>query len=395
MNHGLNRRKFLGIGAFSVWAFPYGWSLLTAKEADHLFARFLLNYANILHAGYKDSLAGVENLQMMIGKFLESPSESGLQAARKAWGEARIPYLQTEVGRFFDGPIDGLEGFINSWPIDENYIDYTESEPNAGIINQVSEYPVITPKLLLSLNEKEGEKNISTGWHAIEFLLWGQDLSAEGPGNRSFKDYVEPSSGGHPNALRRRTYLKVVVELLREQLSAILVQWQPGRTENYRAHFLTASPRESLEKIIRGMGSFSGAELGGERTVVAYTTKEQEDEHSCFSDTTHQDMRFDQIGIINICRGAYHQTDGKIIRGESLLDVIQTKDMKLAQKLDAQLSESLKAIEAVPVPFDQAIKGRDSTPGRVALKKAIDALQAQTKTMAYAAQSLGIKLNLK
>ena len=367
---------------------------LLADETETVVRRFLRNYASILHATYTDSWLAVCEMQQCIERFLKSPSDEGLKQARQAWVAARVPYLQTEVARFYDGPIETVEGLINAWPIDENYIDYTVEAPTAGIINNPQEFAKLTAELLVSVNEKEGEKNVSTGWHAIEFLLWGQDLHDDSPGQRSYLDYVKADGGIRRHAERRGEYLRLITHLLVGHLKQVADEWAPEVRANYRASFLAASPRESLEKVIRGMGAFSGAELGGERTMVAYTTKEQEDEHSCFSDTTHQDMRYDQIGILNICLGHYQQLDATKIEGAGLLDVIGEKDAAMASKLQKQLWESLKAIEEIPVPFDQAMKGRDTAPGRVALKQAIDALQTQTQTLAAAAKELGIQLNL-
>ncbi len=367
---------------------------LPASEAETVVQRFLRNYAIILHAAYTDSWLAVRQLQQVVEAFLKSPSEAGLHAARQSWITARVPYLQTEVARFYDGPIEAVEGFINAWPIDENYIDYTAEAPSAGIINNPQDYPELTRELLVSANEKEGEKNISTGWHAIEFILWGQDLHDDGPGRRSHLDYIAAETGHRLHAGRRGEYLRLTVALLIQHLKQVADEWAPHVSGNYRAQFLSVTPHESLEKVIRGMGAFSGAELGGERTVVAYTTKEQEDEHSCFSDTTHQDMRYDQIGIMNVCLGHYVRPDKTKIHGAGLLEVIREKDPALGEKLQHQLDASLQTIEGIPVPFDQAMKGRDTAPGRIALKKAIDALQAQTRTMAAAAKQLGIQLNL-
>jgi len=367
---------------------------LPASEVETVAQRFLRNYASILHATYTDALQAARQMQQGIGQFLKAPTEAGLEQAREAWIAARAPYLQSEAARFYDGPIDAVEGFINAWPIDENYIDYTVDDPAAGIINNVKEFPQITQDLLLGLNEREGEKNISTGWHAIEFLLWGQDLADDGPGQRSHLDYVKGGDGVRQHAERRGDYLRLAVELLLHHLQEVTGEWAPGVDTNYRAQFLKAAPHESLEKVIRGMGAFSGGELGGERTMVAYTTKEQEDEHSCFSDTTHQDMRYDQVGIMNICTGLYVRVDKTEVRGAGLIDVIREKDAAMADKFQRQLTECLKAIVGVPVPFDRAMKGRDTAPGRVALKQAIDAIQAQTQTLAVAAKELGIQLNL-
>jgi putative iron-regulated protein len=365
-----------------------------AGGAETLAQRFLRNYSDILHAAYTDAWSAARKMEKEIIAFLEMPSEAGLAAAREAWIFARVPYLQTEVARFYDGPIEEVEGLINAWPIDENYIDYTAEDPGAGIINNPKDFPELTGETLVGINEKEGEKNISTGWHAIEFLLWGQDLNEDGPGRRSHLDFVHGLTGVRQHAPRRGKYLRLVTSLLIRHLNQVAGEWAPGRDSNYRARFLAVTPHESLEKVIRGMGAFSGAELGGERTMVAYTTKEQEDEHSCFSDTTHQDMHYDQVGIMNVCTGVYRRPDRTEIRGAGLLDVIRERSPALATRFQKQLAESLAAVTAVPVPFDRAMKGRDNAPGRVALKKAIDALQAQTHTLAAAAKELGIQLNL-
>src|SRR5439155_19585687 len=152
----------------------------------------------------------------------------------EAWLAARVPYSQTEVCRFYDGPIDQLEGAVNAWPIDENYIDYVADNPEAGVINAVSTFPAVSRELILSLNEKEGKKNISTGFHAIEFLLWGQDLSATGPGARPWRDYASSARNGK----RRGQYLRIVTGLLVEHLESVAGAWAEGQAANYRAEFL-------------------------------------------------------------------------------------------------------------------------------------------------------------
>ncbi|HSV54368.1 MAG TPA: imelysin family protein, partial [Burkholderiaceae bacterium] len=146
------------------------------------------HYASLVQANYEDTLAGARALHAAILDFTAKPSEEGLQRARQAWLQAREPYGQTEAFRFYAGPIDdknGPEGRINAWPMDEAYIDGVRAKPRAGIINNPK--VAITKKSLSALNERDGEENIATGWHAIEFLLWGQDFSETGPGNRSFE----------------------------------------------------------------------------------------------------------------------------------------------------------------------------------------------------------------
>src|SRR4029077_6799540 len=124
---------------------------------------------------------------------------------------------------------------INSWPIDESLIDYVEGEPGAGFINHPERYPAVTAEAIAALNEKGGEKNITAGFHAIEFLLWGQDLNDDGPGQRPYLDYVD---GASPHAGRRRDYLRVVTHLLVRHLQTVVDEWAPGRPSNYRARFI-------------------------------------------------------------------------------------------------------------------------------------------------------------
>jgi putative iron-regulated protein len=350
----------------------------------------IANYAAIVYASYDDALAGARALEQSIDAFLANPSDARLERTRQAWIDARVPYAQTEAYRFYDGPIDAVEGFINAWPIDENLIDYVDGAPEAGIINAVEQYPSITPALIVSLNEKDGEKNITAGFHAIEFLLWGQDLNEDGPGRRSFRDYVDD---GAPHAARRREYLRVVSHLLVEHLERVVSEWAPGQSSNYRARFLTLPEDEALTLILKGIGILSSAELAGERLTVPYETKEQEDEHSCFSDNTHRDVLFDMLGIENVLRGRYARTNATQIEGASPIDLLTKVDPALARTLDRQVAESMVAARALPAPFDRAILGVDSAPGRVAVKTVIAALRAEADSIAHAGAVLGLKLN--
>jgi putative iron-regulated protein len=350
-------------------------------------------YANLAYASYQDALAGARSLAAAVDTFLQAPDAESLKRARQSWIDARVPYLQTEAYRFYDGPIEAVEGLVNSWPIDENLIDYVDGEPDAGIINHPERYPAITAELIASLNEKGGEKNITTGFHAIEFLLWGQDLNDDGPGQRSYLDYVD---GKTANAGRRREYLRQTARLLVQHLERVLAEWAPDRTDNYRARFVAMRPDGALASILKGAGILSGAELAGERLTVPYETKEQEDEHSCFSDTTDRDIVFDTIGIQNVFLGRYVRTSGEhdeVVGGAGLRDVIAGVDPALAAKLERQIAASVAAAKALPAPFDKTIQGTDAAPGRVAVKKLIASLRAQADLIAEAGAALGLQLN--
>lgn len=342
------------------------------------------HYAALVHASYSDTLAAAKDMQAAIAAFVAAPSAEGLDKARKAWLEGREFYGQTEAFRFYSGPIDdakGPEGQINAWPLDEAYVDYVSGKPKAGLVNTPKFK--ITKAALAKANERGGEENISAGWHAVEFLLWGQDQSETGPGNRSFEDYVK---GKGENAERRAQYLTVATELLVDDLSAMAAAWAPG-AKNYRAKFEKGG-QESVRKIIVGLGSLSRGELSGERMEVALNSQDQEDEHSCFSDNTHRDVVNNAKGIQNVWLGQFTRRDGSKLEGPGVRDLVAAKNPALAEKTTAQIAGSVQGAEAIPAPFDRAIaKG---AAGRPAIEKTIASLVAQSKLLVESASAVGI-----
>jgi putative iron-regulated protein len=336
----------------------------------------IANYADIVHATYVDSLAKAEELQAAVDDLIADPSEETLMVARNVWLDAREPYLLTETYRFYDGPIDnaedGPEGLINAWPLDENYIDYVEDDASAGIINDPSE--AIDAESLLALNGVGSDANVATGFHAIEFLLWGQDLSADGPGDRPYTDFVD--GGTADNQDRRRAYLKVVTDLLVEHLEGLVAAWAPDDEDNYRAELLEAAPKEALRRILTGMTILSGFETGGERLQTAYDTADQNDEHSCFSDNTHRDMVQDVRGIQNVYLGTYRTLDGERVDGPSIRAVIAATDDALATRLAMRIQESVDLAEDLVPPFDNEI-ALDNEDGRARVLELIDSLNEQ------------------
>lgn len=334
-------------------------------------------YAEIVYASYEDSVLAAQALDSELDAFLAAPDAAGLLRARQAWLDSREPYLQTEVYRFYDGPIDnpedGPEGLLNAWPLDENYIDYVEGDAEAGIINDTS--ATLSADALEGLNEAGGEKNIATGYHAIEFLLWGQDLSEEDAGMRPHTDYVEGEGGTAANQGRRKMYLTVVSDMLLGHLGQLRDAWAPGQ-DNYRADFEAADRTEALRRILTGMIVLSGFETGGERLQAALDSGEQEDEHSCFSDNTHRDMVQDVVGVRNVWRGAYTRLDGTKVEGTGVRDVVMSVDTELAAQIDAQMDMSVALAEDLRVPFDLEISPSNEV-GRMRVQALVQSLRQQ------------------
>jgi putative iron-regulated protein len=356
---------------------------LASEVVDH--------YADGVYATYDASLTSATAMQTAIEAFVASPTDATLAAAKQAWLDARPDYGLTEAFRFYGGPIDdeddGPEGQINAWPLDEAYIDYVEGDLEAGIINDAAGYPEITTEVLVGANEEGGETNISTGWHAVEFLLWGQDLSATGPGARPVTDYTTA-----PNAQRRADYLTVVTDLLIDDLTTVTEAWDPDGSDNYRTEFLALPTDESLTNIITGIGELSRGELAGERMTVAYEERDQENEHSCFSDNTTADLVANQQGIINVWTGEYPgATDGP-----GLVELVNSVDAILASSTTGDMNAALTQIEAIPAPFDQSLTTdvADSAPGRAAILTSTELLSTQADDLVDAADALGLAIEI-
>lgn len=366
-------------------------SLPTATNADTLATlkgEVAANYADMVFASYQDSLQTVLALQEALQNFVAVPSPEGLEAAKLAWLASREPYGQTEVYRFYGGPIDdadGPEGLLNAWPLDEAYIDYVDGAETAGIINNPDQYPEITTELLVSLNEMGAEENISSGYHAIEFLLWGQDLGADGSGNRPYTDYTTAANAG-----RRAQYLLAAAELLVTHLQALVNEWDPAGTNTYRQNFLAQTPDQALQQILTGMGVLSKSELAGERMFVAYDNQDQEDEHSCFSDNTHRDIAANAQGIFNVYSGSYKRVDGTMVNGPSLADLLTELDPQMAAEMAGLAEAALAQVAAIHAPFDQAIVLAEHRPAVLA---AVNALQDQGDKIAEIANLLGLSIN--
>ncbi|MGM0951972.1 MAG: imelysin family protein [Pseudomonadota bacterium] len=377
------------------------------------------HYADLAHANYEDALITARKLDKATDQLIAAPTEANLEAAKEAWLAARVPYQQSEVFRFGNAIVDDWEGQLNAWPLDEGLIDYVEPDEyqhelgNAGATaniiasNEVTvggetlDVAKLTPQLLADLNEIGGsEANVATGYHAVEFLLWGQDLNGfdAGAGERPVTDYAKGEDCTNGNCERRAQYLDAVTDLLVSDLEWMVAQWAPGSDDNYRAQLTAADANEGVQKMLFGMGSLSLGELAGERMKVALEANSYEDEHDCFSDNTHNSHYYNGQGIQNIYTGTYRRVDGTLVTGPSLSDLVEQSNPELDARLNAQLDTSMEALQDMkaqaessqnPMAFDEMI-GPGNAQGEQIITNAIMALVNQTGSIEQAARELGI-----
>jgi putative iron-regulated protein len=346
---------------------------------------FLGNYATLAWYLYSDSVKETVRFNMGVYRFRKDPNEETFEALKDSWIEARKVYGRTEVYRFSDGPIDQmeLEELINAWPIDESYIDYTVDDPESGIIQNLKDYPEINSRLLRQLNLVGGEANIATGWHAIEFLLWGQDRSEEGPGQRKWTDFTTA-----PNAERRMNYLVAATELLRSHLVAVADQWSMSNYENATGDFFLKRPTTLIKLVMRGVSSLAGRELAAERMSVALRSKSQEDEHSCFSDTTHLDFVANMEGLEAVLFGAFKPVYGTQVEGKGMYDLIVDADQAAADTVRQKFFLAKEKVAAIEAPFDQAIVAEEGSQKTLQVQEAVNALWSLVYALADAQELL-------
>ncbi len=346
-----------------------------APPADPL-AAVLRDHALGAFAAYADVVDSLESLERAVAAFLARPSRGSLEAARAAWIAAREPYSRSEALRFSGGPIDGPdplgrsgapEGRINAWPVDEAFLDYVHSRPHAGLVADRS--VPLDEASLVGRHAREETAQVTLGYHAIEFLLWGQDRSATGPGARPYTDYLP----GDPVRERRRACLALLVNLLLRELRGVRDAWDPAHGAHARA-FLAGDPLAALGRALTGPATLAAFELASERLGVPLSSGEQEDEESCFSDNSHRDLLANVEGIARVLEGH----GGR--RG-----LLAALGAAHATEVRQRLAAVRGLAARVSAPFDAVITSPEWDPRR----RVVSALIGELLTLAGAIQRAG------
>ena len=379
-------------------------------------AAVLSTYADIAQAMYGDALSQAQKLDTAVDALLQAPTDATLAAGREAWLAARVPYQQTEVFRFGNPIVDDWEGKVNAWPLDEGLIDYVavasygdSSDENAFYAANVIANPklaiggkdldatTIDGELLGSLHEiDQVEANVSRGYHAIEFLLWGQDLNGTEPGKgaRPASDYAAGDACTAGNCDRRGAYLAAATDLLVSDLQEMVANWQASGPA--RAALTAEGEQKGLAMMLTGLGSLSYGELAGERIKLGLMLHDPEEEHDCFSDNTHNSHFYDVVGMRSVYLGSYAGTDGKVSQGPGLSDLVRAADPAVDDAMRAAIDKTLAAFTAIKQSADSGQMAYDqmlaegNAAGNAMIQAAVDALVAQTRAIEQAVAALGV-----
>lgn len=378
----------------------------------------MTTYANIAEAVFSDAAERAKDLNRAIDGLLAAPDQKTLDAARAAWKAARIPYAQSEGFRFGNKIVDDWEGSVNAWPLDEGLIDYVDiasygdaknENPlyNANIIARTSlrlgpkviDATKIDKALLTKLNRAlDVEANVGTGYHAVEFLLWGQDLNGTGPGagQRPATDYdLKACTGG--NCDRRRAYLKAAAGLLASDLAKMAANWKAAGAARKALNAQTDSAK--VAAILTGIGSLSYGELAGERMKLGVLLHDTEEEQDCFSDNTHNSHYYDQVGMMAIWNGRY---DGsKKVEGASIAALVREKSPDAAKRVDDVMAVTLAQLKSIKdkadtgeMAYDQMLAAGNDAGNKMILD-GVEALVAQARAIEAAVAALNLKVTIE
>lgn len=387
----------------------------SAQAVDE--AAVVRHYADLGEAGYTDAFTTGQALQVAVDALLNAPSEATQAAAKSAWVAARIPYLQTEAFRFGNPVVDAWEPRVNAWPLDEGLIDYVDM--GSAAVNEENDYALlnvianpsltiggtavdantITPALISgALHEAEGiEANVASGYHAVEFLLWGQDLNGTdaGAGARPYTDFVQGEGCTGGNCDRRAAYLRSVTDLLVTDLGEMSIAWAPGGAARE-----AAENEGGVSAILTGLGSLSYGELAGERIKLGLMLHDPEEEQDCFSDMTHLSHYYDGLGIENVYTGRYIRADGTEMSGPSVSDLVAARAPEVDAQLRDELAASMTALGAMKtaaengMAYDQML-AMGNASGAALIEDAVAALIAQTRSIERAVTAVGANASVE
>ncbi len=368
---------------FFYLLFSFSFIVKSTYAANDSINSLANSYANLVSHYYNEVSLSTQEMHNAIIKFVQAPDNNSLTNAKNKWIAARSIYGITEAFRFYGGPIDGVnkygeegpEGLINAWPLNEAYIDYVKGSPNAGIINNLS--LEINNDTIIAANMSEDDADVSSGWHAIEFLLWGQDFSLEKAGIREASDYLPTNEIN----IRRRAYLVATSALLLEHINWLSMEW----LENGEGRKAFLNKNDPGGAILTGIATLAGFELSSERIATALDSGDPEDEHSCFSDQTHNDVKANFNGIINVYLG-------KGLNGESfspsISEFVAKNNLKLHENILEIINETNISINNITVPFDKMLSEPKNGPGRQAAEKTVSNLLVLAKNFKEAGKDL-------
>ncbi|WP_319024660.1 imelysin family protein [Microbulbifer hainanensis] len=197
-----------------------------------------------------ETQAAVEALNSALATLLKQPTDDHLEAAKLAWLDAHrnfaatLPYIELAFA-----PAElRSEGrklvlSLDSWPVQPGYLDTVPGYSNSGIVNDTA--IDLTLANLRKQHRLTANEEASTGFHAMEIMLWGPT------GERTAEQFVAVSKGEKPEAQaanRRRALTQLMGQAMEEDLADLARRW-PFAANDLSRYFLALSPAARMQQI--------------------------------------------------------------------------------------------------------------------------------------------------
>lgn len=246
------------------------------------------------YTGLSRASQSAQVVDSKLASFLYHPNPMTHGELKQAWRQAYDDFLRAMVFAYL--PIqDPPEWYskhiayrdlltqLDSWPIQGGYIDYVPGYPFSGIVNDLT--LVIDEQTLRNQHLFTDNSNASIGYHALEFMLWGDNgersphdffpqentapvLLNEGEHNHENSEAgldqgTEPAPEVHAhteetnqpgmpepqNHNRRRQYVQVISEVLQKDLIRVQRRWEPS-TGYYAQLIQQSTPDNTLQAAL-------------------------------------------------------------------------------------------------------------------------------------------------
>ena len=307
-------------------------------------AASLLNNAasGVILSTYQDLDARTAALAIAARTLQAAPSAATLDAARQAYRAARAPWEASEAFAF--GPVStlGLDGIIDTWPLNRNSLAAILTSP--------------APLTAASLRPLEGGLQ---GFHPIEFLLFGEN------GDKAVADLTT----------RELTFIAASADNLHAATGRLLRAWQPESEggQGFAAQLAGAGPGNSryanqktaLQELLGGM-SAAADELANSKVERPLSTGDLTFEEARFSRGSLAEFSQNLRGIENLYLGRY----GSAGSGVGLGSFVQIRNPTVDATVRQQLTAAQMALTSLPGRFDEAVRRNPA---------AVRALQARVR----------------
>jgi putative iron-regulated protein len=296
-----------------------------------------------------------------LASFMYHPNPMSQEEVKQAWRQSYDDFLYSLVFSYLpiqDPPdwhtqkiaYNDLLLQLDSGDIEGGYIDYIPGYPFSGIVNDLT--LAIDEDSIRSQHGFTDLTNASLGYHAIEFMFWGQEgkrsahdffpqentapvpmnETDESAHNHEVKDTLDDEGSFHipQNHNRRRQYTKLLSDLLQKDLHRIQRRWEPST--GYYAQLLQQSNTDN---------TLQAALIAGQRLISEELLQKRfQLTSSEFSNGSQQDL----LALLTGLELWYFPKD-EDQQEASLGFLMQQADAKIAEDFIQSLTTSMTCIE--------------------------------------------------